>query len=49
MPFQRAKDRRRDADLHARGIDVARHPTGLVDDEPARFVREMAILLAQRA
>jgi hypothetical protein len=49
MPFQRAKDRRRDADLHSRGILVTRVPTALVDDEPARFVREMAILLAQRA
>jgi len=49
MPFQRAKDRRRDADLHARGVTVVRHPTTLVDDEPTRFVREMAILLAERA
>jgi hypothetical protein len=49
MPFQKAKDRRRDADLTARGITVERRPTPLVDHEPARFVREMAILLAQRA
>ena len=49
MPFQRAKDRRRDADLSARGINVVRHPTALVDDDPAHFTREMAILLAQRA
>lgn len=45
MPFQRAKDRRRDADLAARGIAVVRKPTTLVDDEPARFVAAMARLL----
>ena len=49
LPFQRAKDRRRDADLAARGIGVVRMPTAVVDDEPARFTREMGILLAQRA
>jgi very-short-patch-repair endonuclease len=42
MPFQRAKDRRRDADLHARGVAVVRHPTALVDEHPERFVRAIA-------
>ncbi len=45
MPFQRAQDRRRDADLRTRGVAVVRHPTALVDDHPARFVRAMVELL----
>jgi hypothetical protein len=49
MPFQRAKDRLRDADLAARGIRVERVPTVVVDEQPARFVREMAIVTAQRS
>ena len=49
LPFQAAGDRRRDADLAARGVTVVRVPTPVVDDEPARFIGEMGILLAQRA
>jgi very-short-patch-repair endonuclease len=45
MPFQRAKDRCRDADLTARGVTVVRHPTTLVDDRPDHFVRAMTRLL----
>ena len=45
LPFQRAKDRRRDTDLRARGITVARHPTALVDDHPERFARALSTLL----
>ncbi|MGZ4279879.1 MAG: DUF559 domain-containing protein, partial [Solirubrobacteraceae bacterium] len=45
QPFQRMKDRRRDADLNAVGIAVARRPTADVDNRPERFLRSIASLL----
>ncbi len=49
LPFQRAKDHRRDADLRTRGITVVRFPTTDVDERPAHFLRELGFVLAQRA
>lgn len=48
LPWQRARDRVRDADLEARGVHVARFPAVLVDLEPAVFVDLVRREIAER-
>jgi hypothetical protein len=47
LPWQKASDRIRDAELRARGVAVQRHRVELVDHAPQLFVAEIQAFLAE--
>jgi hypothetical protein len=47
LPWQKAKDRRRDAELRARGVAVQRHRVEVLDDAPARFLADIATFVGE--